>query len=308
MNRSTESLTIEPKPPFSLDLSAQIFKEGDPQIRKYENGKFTQLIRVDKKLVLITLESKGTVGSPILSAKLTSNEKLSVEQKKIAVSKIRSLFNMDLDLKSFYETAKKDEVLEKVTEKLQGLRSPATQTVFESLTDSIIEQQISLKVAHTIERKIVKEYGESFSVNEQKYFVYPTPKALEAVAIEEFRKCGLSSNKAEYIKGIATQIQDGKLDLEKFKQYENSKTIVQELEAIRGIGVWTAKLTVIRSMHKWDVFPADDIGLRRILAHYYNEDQKISSDQANEIAKPWGKWKGLAAYYFVVAEDMQIGV
>ena len=306
MEESTKNVTLNPKSPFSFELSAQIFKNGDQQIRKYENGKFSQVIRLDKTLILISLTSGGTVNKPKLSAKLTSKRKITQEQTERAISKIRSLFNMDLDLTPFYDGAKVDPILQDLTEKLRGLKSPTTQTVFESLIDSIIEQQISLKVANSLERKIIKQYGERLKAEEKEYFSYPTPKVLSSVTTDELRQCGLSSNKAEYIRNISNEISKGKLDLETFRDYEDTEKIVQELEAIRGVGVWTAKLTIIRSMHKWDVFPSDDIGLRRILSHYYNRDEKISSSQADEIAKPWGRWKGLAAYYFVVAENMEI--
>jgi DNA-3-methyladenine glycosylase II len=116
----------------------------------------------------------------------------------------------------------------------------------------------------------------------------------------------LSERKAEYIIESSALIADGKLDLEKFRNYEKTQDIVRELDELRGIGTWTAELTVIRSLQKWDVFPADDIGLRRIIAHYYFEDKKITSQQMRDIAEPWGKWRGLAAFYFVTAELLNI--
>ena len=90
--------------------------------------------------------------------------------------------------------------------------------------------------------------------------------------------------------------------MEKFKKYEDTAKVVEELDAIRGVGLWTAELTVLRSMQKWDAMPADDVGLRRIIAHYYCKDEKITATEAREIADPWGTWRGLAAFYFVVAE------
>lgn len=33
-------LTVKPVPPFSFDLSARIFTEGDGRICKYENGEY----------------------------------------------------------------------------------------------------------------------------------------------------------------------------------------------------------------------------------------------------------------------------
>jgi len=80
------------------------------------------------------------------------------------------------------------------------------------------------------------------------------------------------------------------------------------MDELKGIGVWTAELTMLRSMQKWDAFPADDLGLRRTIANYYRNGKKIASTEARKIAEPWGEWKGLAAYYLVVAETLEISV
>ncbi len=276
----TLQILLKPKAPFSLELSAKIFSQGDRQIRIYENGKFIQVISPNAKLILVTLESKGTVEKPEITASLNSDKPISSEDERKAAEIVRNLFNMDFDPSPFYESIKRDKTMAHLTKSLRGLRSPTTETVFEALVDSIIEQQISLKVATSIERTIIKKYGRTLALGDKKYYAYPSPQAFCSVAVEELRSCGLTQRKAEYIKEISNLVANGKLDLEKFKQYESAEKIIAELDAIRGIGIWTAELTIIRSMQKWDAFPADDVGLRRIIAHYYCKDQKISSEQA----------------------------
>ena len=92
-------------------------------------------------------------------------------------------------------------------------------------------------------------------------------------------------------------IVEGKLDLENLKTKQNPDEIISELDAIRGIGIWTAELTMLRGMQKLDAFPADDLGLRRIISNYYCRGKSIKSEEAREIANAWGRWKGLAAFY-----------
>jgi DNA-3-methyladenine glycosylase II len=174
--------------------------------------------------------------------------------------------------------------------------------------DSIVEQQISLKVANSLENRIIKKFGETLDLEDTIYFAYPTPQRLASVSIEEFRQCGLSYRKAEYIKGTSQLITDGKLNLEKLKNYENSEQIIRELDKIRGIGVWTAELTMLRGMQRLEALPADDLGLRRVISRYYCDGKVISSAEARQIAKSWGEWKGLAAYYLVVADMKDIEI
>jgi len=253
----TEKIVVEALSPFSFDLSSEIFANGDRQIRRYENGRFWQVIRVNDKLFLATVEAAGTIDKPKVSAELKSDSAITAEDKKTAAEAVIALFSLDVDLKPFYETVKDDQVMATVTRRLWGLKSPTTSTVFEALVDAIVEQQISIKVANTIEARITKKFGDV-------------------------------------------------LDLENFRNYERSEQIIKELDEIRGIGVWTAEFTILRGMQRLEALPADDLGLRRMISRYYRDGKVIPSAEARRIAKNWGDWKGLAAYYLVVADMKDI--
>ena len=304
----TETVTIPALPPFSFELSSEIFAKGDRQIRNCENGRFWQVIRGNDKLILATVEAAGTVDKPELCAELKSNAKITAEDKKKAEAAVNTIFSLDLDLNPFYETVKNDQVMVALTRKLWGLKTPTTSTVFEALVDAIVEQQISMKVATSIERKIVKNFGDVLDLEGTVYYAYPTPQRLSVVSVEELRQCGLSFRKCEYIKGASTLIADGQLDLEKLRSYESSEQIVRELDEIRGIGVWTAEFTMLRGMQRLEALPADDLGLRRDISRYYRDGKVIKSAEARRIAEGWGNWKGLAAYYLVIASMLTINV
>jgi DNA-3-methyladenine glycosylase II len=297
-----EKITIAALSPFRFDLSAEIFANGNKQIRSYEKGRFWQVMRVNDKLILAAVESVGTIDKPKLSAGLRSDKKLTQEDKKKAEEAISVLFNLNFDLAPFYKEVKKDKVMACLTQKLRGLKSPTTQTVFEALVDSIVEQQISLKVANGMENKLIKKFGDALSLEGEVYYAYPTPQKLAFASNEELRQCGLSFRKAEYIKGVSKLVADGGLDLEKLKNYDDADEIIRELDKVRGVGVWTAELTMLRGMQRLEALPADDLGLRRTISHHYCDGKMITPAEARQIAKGWGKWKGLAAYYLVTAE------
>ncbi|MCZ7357817.1 MAG: DNA-3-methyladenine glycosylase 2 [Candidatus Methanoperedens sp.] len=301
-------MKITPSPPFDFELSSIIFSDGDAQYRRYENGKFWQVIRLDGKLILITVTSTGNVDKPQLSIELSSSEEITYNDRKLVEEFIVSIFNLDFDLEQFYESIKNDKLMSTVARRLRGLRSPTTQTVFESLVDSIVEQQISLKAAHTIQMKMIKNFGDNLKIGNRIYYAFPEPQKLASLNLEMLKRCGLSLKKSEYIGDISRSITEGNLDLENFKNHENTKEIIEELCKIRGIGIWTAELTMIRGMHKLESFPADDIGLRRIISHYYCNDKEITAMEGRRIAENWGKWKGLAGYYLLIAEKLGIKI
>jgi DNA-3-methyladenine glycosylase II len=292
--------------PFNFDLTAHIFSFGDKQIRIYTNNQFSQVLNINGKLALIKLTATGTVELPNIIVEVKSNSAITEEDVQKAEATVKFIFNLSFDLCSFYNEIKNDYTMTKIAQQLYGLKNPTTPTVFEALVDSIVEQQISIKVAHTIEERLVKKFGEALTLDSETYYKYPTPQNIACNTVEEIRSCGLTQRKAEYIQEAAELIVDGKLDLEQLKSHPSPEEIISELDAIRGIGVWTAELTMLRGMQKLDVLPADDLGIRRVISRYYRGGKPIKADEAREIAKAWGKWKGLAAFYLIIAEVKDI--
>ena len=300
-------LKIYPKSPFNFELSAKIFSSGDPQIQRYEKGSYWQLIWLNNKLVLITVRSLGSVDKPELSVSIKPDNELNKKDSELARKILTLIFNLDFDLKYFYNDMFEDRIMSKLILKLCGLNSPTTPTFFEAIVSSIIEQQISLKAARSIETKMIKEFGNMLQLDDETYYSFPTPETISNLEKEDLRGSGLSFRKAEYVIGLSKKIEENKLNLNELKN-KNTSEIINELLKIRGIGVWTAELAVIRGLHRFVALPADDIGLRRVVSHYYNDDKPISADELRRIAKGWGKWSGLVAFYLVVADIMSIKI
>ena len=299
-------ITLHAVPPFDFDLSASTYAGGDPQISGYADGKYWQPLRINGKLALATLRSSGTVDSPTVHAQLASTTPLSSADAKRAREILAMVFSLGLDLEPFYRMAGEDPVLSKIAKHLRGLKPRSTPTVFEALVDSIIEQQISLSASQSMELKLIRAFGDTLEVDGQTYYAFPTPDRISSATIPQLQRCGLSARKAEYIKSIARQVAHGALDLEKFKSYDDMNAIIAELDEVRGIGVWTAELTMIRGMGKLDAIPADDLGLKRCIAYYYREGKVITGAEARQIAARWEPFRGLAAFYLIVAYGLDV--
>jgi DNA-3-methyladenine glycosylase II len=131
---------------------------------------------------------------------------------------------------------------------------------------------------------------------------------LADAAIVDLRVCGLSQNKAEYIKDISIKVASGELDLEKFRRSKSADSIVSELMKLRGMGRWTAEYVLIRGLTRTDVLPADDLAIRKSVSHYYFRDESTDAQAVRTLAEGWGKWKGLAAFYLMRARRFGIEV
>src|SRR5665647_2248585 len=191
----TETFTLQPLAPFNFDLTAQIFSSGDLQIRSYANGEFRQVLEINGNLVLFKLTSNGTIQQPKIAVELKSNKSLTPKDRKTAANIIHYIFNLDLDLCSFYKDVENDPAMHQITQQLYGLKNPTTSTVFESLVDSIVEQQISIKVAITIEHRLAKKFGDHTGIYGKTYFAFPTSQNIAAASIDEVQQVGLSMRK-----------------------------------------------------------------------------------------------------------------
>jgi DNA-3-methyladenine glycosylase II len=298
-------LLLRPVPPFDFDLSASLFSGGDGRTGMYEAGIYRQAVTLGRQAVMVELRSLGSVEEPLLSARIEPDKDLSQGAAGIE-GLIRKLFNLDLELAPFYQAAKADRVISYIAERLRGLRSPSTPTAFQALILSIVEQQISLKVAWSLQRRLIERFGEPLDWDGRKYNAFPRAETLALAGREELRACGLSYRKSEYIIEASARVAEG-LDLEGLRALDDEE-IIRKLCLIRGVGVWTAELTMVRGLQRFDAFPAQDLGLRRAIAHYYHQDRKISAEEARLTALAWKGWRGLAGFYLIVAEQKRIEV
>ena len=280
-------MILKARPPFDFRLSAGI-SDG------FDGRELRLPLRSGTSVILALIRGKGTVEEPELEVELEPKEVLSDAERRWAGATISRMLNLDMDLRDFYENIG-DKTLLRLATALRGLKVIHTQSVFEALVYAITEQQISLEVAMRIEQRIVERFGESIDFKEKKYHVFPEPERLRSM--EDLRRCGLSTRKAEYIRDLSVAVMEGRFEPERLREQERTDDIINELCAFRGIGPWTAKMTVIRSMPRYDVFPADDVGIRRCIAHYYFNGKRISPQEAEEVSARWGKYRGLAAYY-----------
>jgi len=295
-----------PVPPYDFNLSAKIFSRGDPAIRIFDRGVYRQALDILGNPTLIEVRSVGTPDIPRLEVNATPGTEGVPAEDSVIRDIVSSMFNIYDDLVPFYHAVREDPVMADLTRQFHGLKSPTTPTLFEALVDSIIEQQISLNVAHRLQVRLIKKTGKQLETGTTVYYCYPSPEALAGAPVTLFRECGMTIRKGEYIRGLSGSIVSGDLDLDIFRGYEDTGRIIREMMEIRGVGKWTAELTIIRGIHKLDAFPADDVGLQRILSRFYRNGKKVSSHEARLIAGGWGTWQGLAAFYLDLAEYLGV--
>ncbi len=188
---------------------------------------------------------------------------------------------MDKALKHF-KTA--DPILYEIALRVELRELVKPQDSFVDLVDSIISQQLSGKAAATIFSRFKKLFpGEQI-----------TPGKLVKLKDQAIRDAGISFSKIKYIKGIAIEIINYRLDLKSLEKL-NDKEVVNELVKLKGVGTWTAEMFLMFTLGRPDVFSAGDLGLQNAIIKLYKLNGKPNKDKLSKISAKWSPHRTIAS-------------
>ena len=158
-------------------------------------------------------------------------------------------------------------------------------TFFYGLLRAISAQQINLRWAATLRRRLAEAYGEKLLVGDD--FVYSLrPELLAAVRVQDLRSLQFSTHKAESILAVAEALASGKLTQENLAKMEDEDAM-RALVALRGIGTWSAEWILVRCLGRPRVV-AGDLGVKKAVAITYLGKETASEDEVRQAVAHWG--------------------
>jgi DNA-3-methyladenine glycosylase II len=159
--------------------------------------------------------------------------------------------------------------------------------IYLDLLDSIVSQQLSVKAAGTIFNRFIELFDAD-----------PTPHRILDMDIEAMRGCGLSYQKAGYIKNVATYWIENKEVMNDWLSMTDDD-IIDRLTTIKGVGKWTVQMILMFRLNRLDVFPVDDLGIRQgmVLLYGIEETGKALLKKMVELAEPWRPYRSVACRY-----------
>ena len=152
---------------------------------------------------------------------------------------------------------------------------------FETLARSIIGQQISRAAASAIWTRM----------RDQDHSNAPIIAAKQPDDLMPF---GLSRRKAEYLIGIADEIQSGRLDLAALAKM-SGEDVQKRLVEIRGIGAWTADNFRLFALGDMDAWPANDIALQEGMKRLKSLDERPNGKMLETLGEAWRPHRGAGA-------------
>ena len=185
------------------------------------------------------------------------------------------------------------------------LRLDPAPSLFESLLESILYQQLHGKAAATIHRRVREYFGGD-----------PAPQPLIDTPDEILRAAGVSGNKIRALKDLAARTLDGTVPSHAAIRKMSDADIVERLTEVRGIGPWTVEMLLIFRMGRPDVLPVTDYGVRKGFALTFMRIPKTRSLAADDLPKPdavfkrglrWKPFRSVASWYLWRACDLAKG-
>jgi len=158
---------------------------------------------------------------------------------------------------------------------------------FTALINAIASQQLSVKAADTIFRRVCALFPPD---------AVPNPGGLANISDDELRAAGLSRPKIRYLRDLAGHVQDGRLDFPSLASLDDDEALAR-LTAVKGIGVWTAEIFLMFRLGRLDILPADDLGLLRATQQVYGLRTRPTPKRLRRMGEAWQPYRSVAAWY-----------
>jgi DNA-3-methyladenine glycosylase II len=163
---------------------------------------------------------------------------------------------------------------------------------FHTLVWAIINQQLSVKAARSIERRLLARLRTE--IIEPRHFARIHDRSL--------RDCGLSAAKVRYIREASRKIRAGELDLDALETSDD-QTAAEQLMQLPGVGRWTADMLLMFSLGHLDILPLGDLALRKSMRLLHDLAETAAVEDYLQLAECWRPYRSVASWYLWAAVD-----
>ena len=305
----TVEFEISPHPPYRLDLTTWALKRRidntwdrwDADTRTYR-----RLLVIEGRALDVAATQYGSTDTPILRIRVTcspNSGELSAQAIESSVRPIISrLLGTEIDIAGFYELAEKDAALGQLAERLRGLKPPRYQTLFEALANAITCQQITLTAGIRILARLADRCG--VALGDARSF--PQPARVACLSDEELREIGYSRQKARAMIELSALAQQDCMGGKNVSNLPDEEAVAS-LRELYGVGRWTAEYALLRGDGRLQIFPGDDVGVRRRLEQWLGLQDKLDYGGVQQALEKWHPYGGLVYLHLLTDSLVESG-
>lgn len=201
------------------------------------------------------------------------------------IDRVRAALDLDADPQAI------DAVLHADFPDGDGMRVPGTFDGFELAVRAVLGQQVTVAAARTLCRRLLERFGAPLAgAPAGLMWLFPTPEVLAGAAPEALGELGIVRQRQQAIRALARAVADGRLVLD--GRADPASTLPQ-LEALPGIGPWTAQYIAMRALRWPDAWPGGDVALHHALG-LRDLSASVARREAERHARRWQPWRSYA--------------
>jgi len=302
---SSEELLF-PKPPYNFAWSAMFFGRFKNDVVDVwippaynSTGYYYRYLEISDNPCLVKVTQEGKTDNPSLRIHILKGS--TCEQLRDIIARI---FRADDDLNGFYRTAEKDHTMSHLAKRFYGLKPTQTPTVFEMIIVAISEQQVSLPTAITLRSRLAHRFGKSVEYEGRRYCSFPSAKVLATANVNELRALSFPRHKSRSIINVARMQTSGKFDFESL-YYMSNEEATEFLSEIPGLGPWSVQYVLARGLGRLDVYPKNDLSVRRAVSYFYGSGDIMNSSEVERVLSRWHPFERYAEYYLLIAYELE---
>jgi DNA-3-methyladenine glycosylase II len=187
-----------------------------------------------------------------------------------------------------YDALETDAYIGPLIDRHGRLTLDPAEDMFRRLVVTVLRQQVSTAAAEATRSRLFDA-------------IEVTPVGVLEADPDTLRECGLSRQKTGYVRNIAEAF-DGDYEKSYFEGMDDD-AVVAELTTIKGVGEWTARMQLLFSLGRPDVFPVGDLGVRKGMTTLF--DAEMSREEMVDRAERWRPYRSYATLYlWRVDEDI----
>ncbi|KAK3134804.1 hypothetical protein QOZ80_5BG0410920 [Eleusine coracana subsp. coracana] len=165
---------------------------------------------------------------------------------------------------------------------------------FHSLARSILYQQLAPSAADAIYARFLALLPSATAAAADIATV--TPAAVLALAAADLRAIGISGRKASYLHDLAGKFSAGELSDSAVAAMDEA-ALLAELTKVKGVGEWTVHMFMIFSLHRPDVLPCGDLGVRKGVQELYKLKALPKPEEMAALCERWRPYRSVGAWY-----------
>ena len=156
---------------------------------------------------------------------------------------------------------------------------------FESLVASVISQQLAVKAAETIHGRLTQLVKGNV-----------TPVRITKLSDASLREIGVSGAKAKTIQGLAQASLTGAVPIDNLHELSDDE-VFNGLTSLWGIGPWTVDMFMMFQLHRLDIWPTGDLGVRRGWESIHKLSEQIEPKALAVKGEKFRPYRSVVAWY-----------